>query len=269
MRAGRVITPLTPETGTFVSDLQVFQFPADGRHIRTVLRDDDPWFVAADVCAVLDIANPRDAVRSLDPDESDDHGVGTNDTLTVKVISEPGLYSLILRSRKPEAKAFKRWVIHEVLPALRRIGRYSVADVTRKDLALMVVKAEEERERAEEERDEARAQLAWAAPKAEAYNAFMDSDGTFSMEQVAKMLHRESGLGRNRLFRRLRELNVLQDSNLPYQRYAQHFHVVANSFEHSDGRRQVTYTTRVQASGVDFIRTKLGIGQVALVPLAS
>ncbi len=85
----------------------------------------EPWFVAADVCDCLELGNPRSSLALLDEDEK---GVHTVDTLggnqQMATVSEPGLYSLILRSRKPEAKAFKRWITHEVLPAIRKTGGY-------------------------------------------------------------------------------------------------------------------------------------------------
>ena len=88
----------------------------------------DPWFVASDVCEALTIGNSRDAVGRLDDDEK---GVGTIDTLggkqDVSIINESGLYSLIMTSRKPEAKRFKKWVTSEVLPAIRKTGSYAVA----------------------------------------------------------------------------------------------------------------------------------------------
>lgn len=99
--------------------------------VRVVMRDGEPWFVAADVCAALDIANPRQAVSRLDDDEK---GVRTVDTLggpqEAAIINESGLYSLILTSRKEEAKRFKRWVTHEVLPAIRKTGGYGAAAPT-------------------------------------------------------------------------------------------------------------------------------------------
>ncbi|MFB9485496.1 Bro-N domain-containing protein, partial [Streptomyces filamentosus] len=103
----------------------VERFSFEGSEVRTVIRDGEPWWVARDVCAVLAIRNVADAVASLDDDE---RGVATTDTLggvqQVVTINEPGLYSLILRSRKPQAKTFKRWVTHEVLPAIRKTGGY-------------------------------------------------------------------------------------------------------------------------------------------------
>lgn len=105
---------------TFVSD----QFGA----VRTLTIDGEPWFVAADVCRALSIGNNRQALSYLDEDEK---GVIISDTLGGKqklnTVNEPGLYSLVLRSRKPEAKAFKRWITHEVIPAIRKTGAYAVS----------------------------------------------------------------------------------------------------------------------------------------------
>ena len=95
---------------------------------RYIKRDEEIWFVAVDVCRALDIQNSRDVVaKQLDDDEK---GVATIYTLggaqQMNIVSEPGLYRLIFMSRKPEAKKFKRWVTHEVLPAIRKYGYYSV-----------------------------------------------------------------------------------------------------------------------------------------------
>lgn len=95
--------------------------------IRTMLRDEQPWFVAADVCRVLDLSNPSMACEGLDDDEK---GISTADTLggsqKMLTISESGLYALVFKSRKPEAKTFRKWVTSEVLPALRQTGKYEV-----------------------------------------------------------------------------------------------------------------------------------------------
>lgn len=102
---------------------------SDFGEVRTIIRDNEPWFVAADVCRALSISNHNDALKRLDEDEK---GVASTDTLggkqTMAIVNEPGLYVLVLGSRKPAAKAFKRWVTHEVLPALRKTGRYSIED---------------------------------------------------------------------------------------------------------------------------------------------
>ena len=108
-----------------MNDLTVFQNPDFGQ-VRTITRDGEPWFVAADVCRALEIKNNRDALAKLDSDEK---GVALTDTLggaqKMTIVNEPGLYSLVLGSRKPEAKAFKRWITHEVIPAIRKTGQYS------------------------------------------------------------------------------------------------------------------------------------------------
>ena len=105
---------------------KVIPFLFDRREVRTLLIDDQPWFVAADVCQALAIRNNRDAIARLDDDE---RGVATTDTPSgqqdMGIINESGLYSLILTSRKTEAKRFKKWVTAEVLPAIRKHGRYT------------------------------------------------------------------------------------------------------------------------------------------------
>lgn len=109
-----------------MADSLAFNFPTNP--LRVLMRDSEPWFVAADVTTALGIGNSSDVLRRLDEDEK---GVDSIDTLggrqDVAIVNESGLYSLILGSRKPEAKRFKRWVTGEVLPAIRRTGRYEGA----------------------------------------------------------------------------------------------------------------------------------------------
>jgi prophage antirepressor-like protein len=98
----------------------------DGCQVRVVTDEQgSPWFVAADVCTVLAVGNSRDALTRLDDDEKGVASIHTPGGIqSMTTVNEPGLYSLILGSRKPEAKRFKRWVTHEVLPAIRRTGHY-------------------------------------------------------------------------------------------------------------------------------------------------
>ncbi|MBE3586533.1 MAG: Bro-N domain-containing protein [Thermoanaerobacter sp.] len=104
---------------------QVFSYRE--KQVRVIVKDGEPWFIAKDVCEILDIANSRDAIARLDGDEK---GVAITDTpggpQEMQIVNEPGLYSLIFTSRKPEAKAFKRWVTHEVLPTIRKTGKYDL-----------------------------------------------------------------------------------------------------------------------------------------------
>ena len=100
-----------------MNELRVFENAQFGQ-VRTVMKDGQPWFVAADVCRALEILNHKDAIKRLDEDErlgvdlTDPHGRIQN----TNCVNEPGLYTLVLGSRKPEAKAFKRWITHEVIP---------------------------------------------------------------------------------------------------------------------------------------------------------
>ena len=117
--------PLQPE-----NPLAVFDNPEFGC-VRVTQRDDGLWFVAADVCAALDLGNVSQAVSYLDDDEKGyaDANIISNDIQGGRaplIISEPGLYSLVLRSRKPEAKAFKRWITHDVIPSIRKHGSYAL-----------------------------------------------------------------------------------------------------------------------------------------------
>jgi prophage antirepressor-like protein len=123
-----------------MTDLIPFDY--SGRQVRTVQVDGEPWFVARDVCAVLGIRNVADSLAGLDEDEK---GVATTDTLgggqQVSTVNESGLYSLIFRSRKAEAKAFKRWVTHEVLPSIRKNGGYVSPNATADQLDVLVKQA--------------------------------------------------------------------------------------------------------------------------------
>ena len=99
-------------------------FSFDGFSVRVLRIDDCPWFVASDLCDVLDIQNAAQAVARLDDDERSMFNIGRQGD--AHCINEPGLYTLILGSRKPEAKRFKRWVTHEVLPSIRKTGSYAM-----------------------------------------------------------------------------------------------------------------------------------------------
>jgi len=133
------------------NNLILFDNPEFGK-IRTLSIDNEPWFVAVDVCKALGIVNPTVTLDRLDEDERAKFNLGRQgDTWCV---NEPGLYSLVLGSRKPEAKAFKRWVTHEVIPAIRKTGSYNLpkdypsalralADAEEKKMALLVENAQQ------------------------------------------------------------------------------------------------------------------------------
>lgn len=150
-----------PSTDLAVPGTQLMPFAYGDQQVRVIERDGAPWFVAADVCAVLSIARVHDAVRGLDHDEKGADTIRTpGGDQQVTVINEPGLYSLLLRSRKAEAKEFKRWITHDVIPAIRRTGSYSAAAVPAPRSSLDVLRAaldEIEAVQQQAERAEARA----------------------------------------------------------------------------------------------------------------
>lgn len=240
-----------------MNDLQIFNY--QDTPVRTVLVDDEPWFIASDLVGILEIGRVHDAVRGLDDDEK---GTDTIRTLggdqEVTIVSEAGMYSLVLRSRKPEAKTFRRWITHEVLPSIRKTGSFGETTPTGRELLAHAVL---EAQKMLETKDE---QIAVLEPKADAYDAFIDADGTYSVGNVAKML----GLSQNKLFDLMRNAGVMIAKgamrNTPYQKYMHHFAVKAFEFERSDGTRGTSYTTRIQPSGVDFIRKKIGLEQPLL-----
>lgn len=137
-------------------ELQVFRNEQFG-HVRVIERDGEPWFVAKDVCECLDLDNPSQAVTRLDDDERcliSNKALRANGGTTV--MSEPGLYSLILGSRKPEAKAFKRWITHEVIPSIRKTGCHLLAPKTSAEALRALADQVKKTELAIRQRDEAR-----------------------------------------------------------------------------------------------------------------
>ena len=156
----------------------------------------------------------------------------------MRIINEAGLYTLMLSSRKPEARAFGHWVTHEVLPTLRRSGVYRLPGVL-------------ECERLKQE-------IAVMLPKAEFYDAVADSSDSFSMGETAKMIGR-SGYGRNNLIRFLREQGILMTGNVPKQRYMDcgYFRVIQSEYAEAGGAMRLKTVTRVREKGVDFIRRQL------------
>lgn len=167
--------------------LMIFENDAFGK-VRTLNLNGEPWFVAVDVCSVLDLSNPTIAVSRLDEDERAKFNLGRQGDATI--VNEPGLYTLVLGSRKPEAKAFKRWITHEVIPAIRKHGVY-ITDEKLKLFAehpelldalmksLYATHAENLRHRAERQT---------LLPKADYYDAFMDADGCTNLRTTAKEL---------------------------------------------------------------------------------
>jgi len=212
----------------------------------------EPWFVAKDVCDALCIDTSH-VTRSLDEDEVSNLPNWQNGGKAPLIITEAGLYSLIMRSRKPEAKAFKRWVTHEVLPAIRKDGGYMVAktdETPEQTMARAVLIAQATIERQNKQIEEMR-------PKAVFADAVSVSKSTILVGDLAKIL-RQNGfeVGANRLFGILRDQGYLCKQkgamwNMPTQRSMEMglFVVKETTITHSDGHSSINKTPKVTGKG--------------------
>jgi prophage antirepressor-like protein len=130
-------------------------FSYQQKQVRVIIKDGEPWWVAKDVCDILEINNSRQAITRLDEDEKNTVIIndGTSGNPNKTIINEPGLYTLILTSRKPEAKEFKRWITHEVIPSIRKTGKYNINNnkITPLDAFKQLIKVlDEQNERIEQ-----------------------------------------------------------------------------------------------------------------------
>lgn len=242
-----------------MNEIQTFNNPEFGT-VRAVRGDDgEPLFVARDVTDALGL--DRTATRRLDEDEKgvrSTHTPGGNQQ--VLLVTEPGFYKLVLQSRKPEAKAFQRWVTHEVLPALRRDGGYMVArdETPEQTMARAVLLAQATIDRQ-------KSRIAELEPKALFADAVAASDGTCLVGELAKMM-RQNGVdvGQNRLFAMLREDgylgNVGQNRNVPTQRAMDLglFRIKETAVTHSDGHVTLSRTPKVTGKGQRYFLERYG-----------
>lgn len=250
------------------TDIERFEFPITGQAVRTAVVSGETMFFAADVCAILGHTEASKIVKGrLDPDEyvtvdvphnteADSDTSTTNRALNPMrlVVSESGLYSLILWSRKPEAKAFRKWVTSEVLPAIRRTGSYSVAVPQSLPEALRAYADEVE------SHQQTRAALADAEPKADAWDVLAAAKGDYSVREAAHILNRDPAIetGQNRLFKKLRDLRLLDQRGIPYARHSRHVVLRARVWRTPDGVEQTDDQVRITADGLRYLRRCLG-----------
>ena len=234
-----------------MNELQVFNNAMFG-NVRIFLEDNEPWFVAKDVCECLAISKHRDAISRLDNDE---RGSLKVDTLGGKqemaTVNEYGLYSLVMSSRKPEAKEFKRWVTHEVLPSIRKYGSYNMNIPRTLPDALKLYANEIEAH------NKTKALVEEQKPKVLFADAVNASHTSILVGDLAKLL-RQNGLdiGQNRLFERLRQEGYLikqkgESYNMPTQRSMDMklFEVKESTFTNPDGSTHITKTSKVTGKG--------------------
>lgn len=249
-------------------DLQIFTNSEFGS-VRTLIRNNEPFFVASDICKSLNIGNSSDALSRLDDDEK---GVASIDTpggeQVMAIVSESGLYSLVLGSRKPEAKSFKRWITHEVIPSIRKHGAYMTPDtidniINNPDFGIKLLNA------LKEEREKTRllsAKIEADKPKTIFADAVSTSHTSILIGDLAKLI-RQNGyeIGQNRLFDWMRQNGYLikngSSRNMPTQRYVEQglFEIKESIVQNPDGSVRITKTPKVTGKGqVYFVNLFIG-----------
>lgn len=246
-----------------MTNLKIFEHETFGS-IRAIERGGQPWFIAKDVCDCLELGNTTEALRGLDDDEkftlsNPEGNPRAGIPIELNIISEPGLYSLILRSRKPEAKAFKRWLVHEVIPDIRRHGVYATpqtveAMLNDPETTIKILTALKE-ERAQRQALEARAEA--DRPKVVFAESIEVARTSILVGEMAKLIKQATGhdIGQNRFFEWLRDRGYLHKSgsqrNMPTQRSIDAGLMVVKEGTRigSSGECHITRTTKITGRG--------------------
>ena len=251
-----------------MNDILVFHYKSS--EVRTVELNGEPWFVLKDVCAVLGISNHKMTAQRLDADEVSltdlTDSMGRQQETTV--INESGLYNVILRSDKPEAKPFRKWVTSEVLPSIRKTGGYiagqeSMSDSELMAKALLVAKRQI---------DAKTAQIEEMTPKAVFADAVAASKTSILIGELAKILRQNGGedMGQQRLFEWMRNNGFLirrnaTDRNMPTQRAIEQglMEVKETTICHSDGHTSISKTPKVTGKGQVYFVNRLAGKQIS------
>lgn len=241
---------------------EIFNF--HGQDVRTVTINNEPYFVGKDVAEVLGYTNPRQALKSHV--DEDDKGVSKFDTLGGKqdlvIINESGMYSLVLSSKLPQAKEFKRWVTSEVLPTIRKNGMFATDELLdNPDFAIATL------QRLKEEREAKKlleAQIEADKPKVLFADAVSASKSSCLIGELAKILKQNGiDIGQNKLFQWLRANGYLisrrgESWNQPTQKSMQLglFELKKTNINHADGHTTVNTTTKVTGKGQQYFINK-------------
>lgn len=249
-----------------MNNITTFNNPAFGS-VRAVSVNDEPYFVGKDVAEILGYSNPRDALsKHVD---AEDRGVANCDTLggtqELTVINESGLYSLILSSKLPKAKEFKRWVTAEVLPAIRKTGGYvnDTAQFVESYFGQLEPNQKHALTMMFDESKRMSAQLKEQAPKVLFANAVETAHNSILIGDLAKII-RQNGvdIGQKRLFEWLRQNGYLikdgQSKNMPTQKAMEMslFEVKESTINNPDGSVRITRTTKVTGKGQTYFVKK-------------
>ena len=252
-------------------DLQIFNF--NNNKVRTIIIDNTIWFCLSDVCKILYLVNPTEVAKTLEIDslsniEGPEIGIRTG---KVNIINESALYQVIFQSRKPEAKKFTKWITSEVIPQIRKTGNYISKELTRLELIDMARDSElgrlkeiKKNKLLEKENKEQYLLIEEQQPKVDSYKTLMDSKEMFTIGRFANITGSEFGLGQNKMFKLLRELEILMDNeirwNTPYQKYLDkgYFEVIEKETRvDKDDLSVFSSVTLITSNGIDYLIKKL------------
>lgn len=231
----------------------------DNHTVRTLMIDNEPWFVAKDVCDILEISKYRDALSRLDDDERESVLV---DTLGGKqemgAVNEYGLYSLIMKSRKSEAKVFKKWITHEVIPSIRKSGKYETfthdyLNMSEEDRAIAYftkLKTEKELILLAEQNK----------PLVTFAETILKSEDTILVRDMAKVIKDEGiDIGEKKLYNKLRDWNLVLKDNKPSQYAVEHGWLVPQmySYTNSYNKEKITFSSKITPKGQVYIVNRI------------
>ena len=241
-----------------MNELQVFNY--NGNEVRTIQKDGESWWVLKDVCGILGISKYRDTASRLDEDERGSVRVDTpGGEQEMTVINESGLYNVILRSDKPEAKPFRKWVTSEVLPSIRKHGAYMTPQKIEEALLNpdTIIKLATNLKAEREKRMELERQAEKDKPLVTFANSVSVAKASILVGELAKLL-KQNGIemGQNRLFTWMRENGYLisrkgTDYNMPTQRSMEMelFEIKLTTISHGDGHTSLNKTLKVTGKG--------------------
>jgi anti-repressor protein len=237
------------QKGDKMDNLQIFKNSEFGE-VRTVTVNEEPMFCLTDICKALEIKNATDVAKRLDEDERTRLNLGRQGE--ANFITESGLYAVILRSDKPNARKFRKWVTSEVLPSIRKNGGYIVGQENMTDDELMA-KALMVAQNKIAERDK---QIERMKPKEIFADAVSASETSILVGDLAKLISQNGyKIGQKRLFEWLRTNNFLikcgSSRNMPQQRFVEQglFEVKESNIQNPDGSVRITRTTKVTGKG--------------------
>lgn len=246
-----------------MNELQIFENPEFGS-VRTVEIDGEPWFVGKDVATALGYANTADAIQKhVDNDDKLESQIAiSGQNRKIIVINESGLYSLVLSSKLPSAKKFKKWVTSEVLPSIRKHGMYAEKELLdNPDLLIKVAQAlKEEREKNKKLSEENKRMK----PKEIFADAVTVSDTCILIGELAKIIKQNGvDIGQNRLFTWMRDNGYLisrkgTDYNMPMQKLMDLglFEIKERTISNPDGSVRITKTVLVTGKGQQYFINK-------------